>query len=138
MSADGADVRHPEDYCHRCDGPNISWFTPGAVWDPVMRPDGDGTWKWEEIICPPCFVELAGGGTWHLIPGKADGERWTSADERAVLVAGRDALRERVEALIDTWQRDDEESLNGFGQHLMGGAVLSCAEHLRAALDGTA
>jgi hypothetical protein len=89
--------RHPEDYCHRCGGPNISWFTPGAVWDPVMRPIPGAPWKWQEIICPPCFVELAtnGGaqGSWTLLPAKDDGETYTSADERAAVRAERDRAR---------------------------------------------
>ena len=36
--------------------------------------------------------------------------------------------------LIRQWEADDRESLDTFGQHLMGGAVLSCAEQLRAAI----
>lgn len=57
---------HPEDYCHRCGGPNISWFALAEVWNPVMRPTNDEAWKWNEIICPICFDTLAGGGTWQL------------------------------------------------------------------------
>jgi hypothetical protein len=96
---------HPEDYCHRCGGPNISWYTPSGVWNPVMRPEGESG-KWSEIICPQCFVELAGGGTWALIPVKDDGEAWTSADERTAIVAKARAEqaaadRERVEAVLD-------------------------------------
>ena len=45
----------------------------------------------------------------------------------AALVAG-------IEGLAATWEADDEESLNTFGQHLMGGAVRVCAEQLRARL----
>jgi len=52
-------VNHPEDYCHRCLGPNLSWFIDSAVWDVIMRPEGpDSEWKWSEIICPACFAEL--------------------------------------------------------------------------------
>lgn len=55
-----SDTRHPEEYCHRCGGPNISWWTPPEAWNPVMRPGGDDTteWLWNEIICPTCFGEL--------------------------------------------------------------------------------
>lgn len=42
--------------------------------------------------------------------------------------------RQAMDALAGKWERDDNESLNTFGQHLMGGAVLSCAEHLRTAI----
>lgn len=41
----------------------------------------------------------------------------------------------RVELLAEQWERDEQESLNTFGQHLMGGAVAVCAEQLRAVLD---
>ena len=57
---------HPEEYCHRCGGPNISWWIAPEAWNPVMRPNADGAWKWNEIIYPICFVDLAGGGTWEL------------------------------------------------------------------------
>lgn len=50
---------HPEDVCHRCGGTNISWSTDSADWNRVMRPKGE-TGRWAEIICPTCFVELAG------------------------------------------------------------------------------
>lgn len=58
--------------------------------------------------------------------------------------AGRDEARAeadrlratlgKVVAQVDEWERDDRESLNTHGQHLMGGSVLSCAEHIRAIL----
>ena len=25
-------VNHPEEYCHRCLGPNLSWYIDNAVW----------------------------------------------------------------------------------------------------------
>jgi hypothetical protein len=57
---------HPEDYCHRCGMPNISWHIDGDVWSAVMRPDGhEAPWKWNEIICPVCFVQLA--GKFHVV-----------------------------------------------------------------------
>jgi hypothetical protein len=50
---------HPEDFCHRCYGRNISWWTDSDVWNLIMRPDGpDSPWLWHEIICPQCFAEL--------------------------------------------------------------------------------
>ena len=81
---------HPEDYCRRCGGPNLSWYTPGGTWDPVMRAEPGAPWKWNEIICPPCFASLheqthGKSITWALIPMGDDGERWTSADERAAI-----------------------------------------------------
>jgi hypothetical protein len=51
--------RHPEDYCHRCGGPNIIWYAPSPLWNEVMRGgDISGRSKWSEIICPTCFCIL--------------------------------------------------------------------------------
>lgn len=50
---------HPEAFCHRCGGPNVSWHVDSETWNAVMRPAGE-TGRWGEIICPVCFVELAG------------------------------------------------------------------------------
>lgn len=60
----------------------------------------------------------------------AESARDTALREKADLEARLAA----VEAVAGGWERDDEDSLNRFGQHLMGGSVLTCAEHLRAAL----
>lgn len=50
---------HPEDFCHRCGGPNTTWWVANDVWDYVMRPGG--AWEqWNGIICPSCFGEMAG------------------------------------------------------------------------------
>ena len=51
------------------------------------------------------------------------------------LTAAREALG-RVRALAETFAADDRESVVMVGQHLAGGAVLTCAEMLTAALDG--
>lgn len=113
--------RDPEEYCHRCGGRNISWYTPGGVWDPVMRPVPGSEWKWNEIICPLCFVELAGGdGTWALLPRRLDGQPWTSADERAAIIAG--AVRDAADAACNSqvidgrawrWLRDRADRIGG-------------------------
>lgn len=44
------------------------------------------------------------------------------------------ARLEPIEVVAEQWEADDREHLATFGQHLMGGAVASCAEQLRAAL----
>ncbi len=50
---------HPESYCHRCYGKNLSWSIDSGIWNAIMRPDGpDSPWLWDEIICPACFAEL--------------------------------------------------------------------------------
>lgn len=51
---------HPEDYCHRCGNPNCVWWVDSAVWNAVMRRI-DGSDRWSGIVCPSCFLELAGG-----------------------------------------------------------------------------
>ena len=56
---DGWPDIHPEDFCHRCGGRNISWHIDSDVWNAVMRPEGpDSPWRWNEIICPACFSEM--------------------------------------------------------------------------------
>lgn len=62
---------HPEDFCHRCGCPNVSWYIDSAVWNKVMRGGAvDGWGAWQEIICIPCFMELAeahyGACTWRI------------------------------------------------------------------------
>lgn len=62
---------HPEDYCHRCGHRNVSWYTNNSTWDPVMRGgDPNGWGEWQEIVCVPCFTELAerlhGPSTWRV------------------------------------------------------------------------
>lgn len=67
---------HPEDHCHRCGGPNVSWYAPSPLWNAVMRGGSiDGPWQWNEIICPLCFAELAEaagavGGSWRFSPDR--------------------------------------------------------------------
>lgn len=62
---------HPEDYCHRCGGPNISWSASNSLWNSVMR-DNKSWGDWEEIICPLCFAKMAevklGPQTWSVAP----------------------------------------------------------------------
>lgn len=62
-----------ESFCHRCGGPNVIWSAPSPLWNFVMRDDDiDGEWKWNEIICPMCFVGLAEQkgvkGNWNFAP----------------------------------------------------------------------
>lgn len=50
---------HPEDTCERCGRPNARWFAPSPLWnDAVRAPQGKDYKDW--IICPICFIELAG------------------------------------------------------------------------------
>lgn len=51
---------HPEDFCHRCGNRNVTWATDGDTWNTVMRDGGRAEFgPWHEIICIPCFTELA-------------------------------------------------------------------------------
>ena len=54
-----AAARHPEDYCHRCGGPNVTWSAPSPLWNQIMRGGSiNGDWEFDEIICPTCFCVL--------------------------------------------------------------------------------
>lgn len=80
-------VNHPEDYCHRCLGPNLSWWIDSDVWNDIMRPPGQETWLWSEIICPACFAELFeakyGGASFELrLSHETRGARAFAARER--------------------------------------------------------
>jgi len=81
LSVDTADIAaqrssgwpdfHPEDFCHRCGHQNTSWRIDSDAWNPVMRGgDADGWGRWQEIICIPCFIELAeehhGARVWRV------------------------------------------------------------------------
>ena len=62
---------HPEDFCHRCGHKNVSWYIDGSTWADVMRSGDPLSWgRWQEIICIPCFIELAeeraGGCAWRI------------------------------------------------------------------------
>lgn len=48
---------HPEGYCHRCGGKNLSWAVENDLWNAAMRPNGEDG-RWGEIICPACFAEI--------------------------------------------------------------------------------
>jgi hypothetical protein len=105
-------ARHPENYCHRCGGRNISWFAPSLIWNEAVRDKGE-----PGIICPLCFVELAAlvgyDTTWAITPdnvtsdydeqlAKRAARRIVTAtvqteDEYAVIV--RDALVQSAAAL---------------------------------------
>lgn len=51
---------HPEDTCHRCGGPNLTWFAPSPLWNEVMRGgDINGADLFDGIVCPTCFAVLA-------------------------------------------------------------------------------
>jgi hypothetical protein len=63
---------HPEDYCHRCGGRNVSsWFVDSDRFNAALGPSGNHPFN--GIVCPGCFVELheAATGlhtTWKLEP----------------------------------------------------------------------
>lgn len=71
---------HPERFCHRCGNANVDWATSPETWDPVMRPDE--RWWWHEIVCIPCFIELAerhhGPSCWRVTRDPHTGIEWLS------------------------------------------------------------
>jgi hypothetical protein len=61
---------HPEDFCHQCGRPNISWWADSDRWNLAVEGLGRGV---VEILCPCCFVERWEKATglraaWHLVP----------------------------------------------------------------------
>lgn len=51
---------HPEDTCHRCGGPNVTWCAPSPLWNEVMRGgDINAADRFDGIVCPACFAVLA-------------------------------------------------------------------------------
>jgi hypothetical protein len=51
---------HPEDICHRCGGPNFTWFAPSPLWNEVMRGgDINAADQFDGIVCPTCFAVMA-------------------------------------------------------------------------------
>jgi hypothetical protein len=56
LAAENAQRResHPEDYCHKCGGPNVVWFAPNTIWDRAVRDANE-----PGILCPTCFIQLA-------------------------------------------------------------------------------
>lgn len=102
---------HPETYCHRCGNQNVSWFTAPETWNPVMRPYGDGTrWRWSEIICIPCFIEMAerlhGPRAWRL-------SRDEYGSETLELLPASDAQPAQIDAL----RGQGRENLAGTARH---------------------
>lgn len=63
---------HPEDFCHKCGQPNISWFAPNELWNKSVRAANQ-----PEILCPVCFVKLTEAAglreqTWRVAPRDYD------------------------------------------------------------------
>lgn len=62
-----ATAQHPEDYCHKCGGPNVVWFAPNSLWNKSVREANQ-----PEILCPVCFVRLAEAAgvqaVWEVAP----------------------------------------------------------------------
>jgi hypothetical protein len=59
---------HPESTCHKCGGPNCTWFVKSELWNRIVRSHGE-----PEILCPVCFVALAEARgvtppAWELVP----------------------------------------------------------------------
>jgi len=53
-------LNHTESICRRCKGPNVDWCAPSPLWNQVMRGGSiNGPWRYSEIICPACFIQLA-------------------------------------------------------------------------------
>jgi hypothetical protein len=70
---------HPEDYCHRCGGRNVSsWFVDSDRFNDAFGPPE--VHPYNGIVCPGCFVEAHEKDTglkttWQLIPAPGVGFR---------------------------------------------------------------
>lgn len=87
---------HPETYCHRCGGRNLtSWSVPSEMWNRAASP--------RDILCPQCWTrayEAATGAEflhWSLLPDEEvpNGR----AEERVARQEGVDA--ERLHGILD-------------------------------------
>lgn len=63
------DPGHPEAFCADCHLPNVVWFAPSALWNKIVRQDGQS----DPILCPRCFIlraEAAGVNptSWVISP----------------------------------------------------------------------
>lgn len=72
-----AEEVHPEDFCHRCTGPNVPWCAASPLWNYVMRGDDiNGTEPFDGIVCPTCFAVMAeavgAGDLWRLEPQRVN------------------------------------------------------------------
>jgi len=96
---------HPEDYCHRCGGRNVySWHAPDDVWNTVVAG------RWQEIICPQCFTDLAREAgvepsVWMLQDGDALAEARTALRDMEI---ERNALRSSLWDVLAKAERDLE------------------------------
>jgi hypothetical protein len=123
-AAGPADNRHPEDYCHKCGGPNISWYAPSLLWNQFVRAKNE-----PEIICPICFVQLAKASgsdvTWSLVPDGVTSDyderlavraaqriiNATIQSEEEAMVIVRDALVQSAAALAAARPAPDLEAV---------------------------
>lgn len=49
-----------DEYCRRCGGGNVIWSAQSPLWNYVMREnDINGPIKYADLVCVPCFMELA-------------------------------------------------------------------------------
>jgi len=72
---------HVEARCGRCGGPNRPWSAPSPLWNLVMRGGTiSGTEPYDGIICPTCFMILAGDTAelWRLDAQRVRGVMETS------------------------------------------------------------
>lgn len=58
-------MTHPEDFCERCGGRNVTWFVDSDRFNTAVNRS--------EVVCPSCFVvahEAATGmrTAWELVP----------------------------------------------------------------------
>jgi hypothetical protein len=95
---------HPEDFCEKCGGRNITWFAPSPLWNKYAVEYG--------ILCPLCFVELARAelDAWKIAPEfyaehsalpLHHNNGWHGAEDRIVELDDKvAALKEKISELL--------------------------------------
>ncbi|MBW7932467.1 MAG: hypothetical protein H3C62_02400 [Gemmatimonadaceae bacterium] len=65
---------HPEALCVDCRGPNASWYAATALWNQIVRPQGEN--GPDPMLCPRCFALRAFAAgmdvTWEMRPAGAE------------------------------------------------------------------
>jgi hypothetical protein len=118
---------HPESYCHRCDGLNITWSAPSPLWNEVMRGGSiNGDEIHDGIVCPVCFARMAedtgvvSRAGWKLSADRVlveletvtpSGRVWSEEQHRWVEPRDRfrhlpDDVSRVVEDTMERWRRD--------------------------------
>lgn len=96
-------MSHPEDFCQKCGGENVSWVVPSDRFNLAMQAIGRDRGA---IVCPVCFVKAhrkATGltATWELVPATP----FRPIPEGITL----EEFAQRAVEMADAWRIDTNE-----------------------------